>query len=76
MFDEKLINSITKSVIDILNNQEDTGIKVGVSARHVHLSQQDLEALFGVGYELTPKKMLMGDQYAAEECVTLVSPNL
>ena len=77
MVDEKLLNIVTKSVIDILKQQEkDDGIKVGVSARHVHLSQQDLETLFGKGHELTPKKMLMGDQYAAEECVTLVSPSL
>ncbi len=68
---------ITRAVVDILNQQEaNEGIKVGVSARHVHLSQKDLETLFGEGYELTPKKMLMGDQYAAEECVTLVSPSL
>ena len=78
MIDEKLIDIVTKSVIDILNeNSSDDGcIKVGVSARHVHLSQKDLETLFGNGYELTPKKMLMGDQFAAEECVTLVSPSL
>ena len=77
MVDEKLLNIVTKSVIDILKQQEtDDGIKVGVSARHVHLSQSDLETLFGKGHELTPKKMLMGDQYAAEECVTLVSPSL
>ncbi len=77
MVDEKLLNIVTQSVIDILKKQEaDDGIKVGVSARHVHLSQKDLETLFGKGYELTPKKMLMGDQYAAEECVTLVSPSL
>lgn len=76
MFDEKLIDTITKSVVDILNNQEDAGIKVGVSARHVHLSQQDLETLFGKGHKLTVKKYLMGDQFAAEECVTLVSPSL
>ena len=31
---------------------------------------------FGKGHELTVKKMLMGDQFAAEECVTLVSPSL
>ena len=31
---------------------------VGVSGRHVHLSQGDLEALFGAGYELTPIKNL------------------
>lgn len=77
MVDEKLVDLVTKSVISILQEQgADTGIRVGVSARHVHLSQEDLETLFGNGYELTPKKMLMGDQYAAEECVTLVSPSL
>ena len=47
-----------------------------MSARHVHLSQEHLEILFGKGHELTVKKMLMGDQFAAEECVTLVSPSL
>jgi putative phosphotransacetylase len=77
MVDEKLLDIVTKSVIDILKAQDSyDGIKVGVSARHVHLSRKDLETLFGKGYELTPKKMLMGDQFAAEECVTLVSPSL
>ena len=30
---------------------------VETSARHVHVTQQDLETLFGKGYELTVKKM-------------------
>ena len=34
------------------------GILVEVSARHVHLTVEDVEALFGKGYRLTPKKML------------------
>ncbi len=78
MFDEALISSITQGVIEALkkNEETDTGIKVGVSARHVHLSQKDLEILFGKGHELTVKKYLMGGQFAAEECVTLVSPSL
>lgn len=78
MTDTNLINLITESVIRVLNNENNNSadIKVGVSARHVHLSRADLDTLFGKGYELTPKKMLMGDQYAAEECVTLVSPSL
>ena len=42
MLDEALISSITDRVIAALH-KEDTGIKVGVSARHVHLSQKDLE---------------------------------
>ena len=51
-------------------------IKIGVSQRHVHLSREDLDTLFGKGYELTKKKTLMGREYASEECVTLVGPSL
>lgn len=51
-------------------------IKVGVSQRHIHLSREDLDTLFGKGYELTKKKTLMGREYAAEEVVTLVGPSL
>lgn len=78
MNDNELVQLITKNVVNILSgtNTRSEGIRVGVSARHVHLSREDLDTLFGKGYELTPKKMLMGDQYAAEECVTLVSPSL
>lgn len=51
-------------------------IKVGVSQRHIHLSREDVDILFGKGYELTVKKYLMGREYAAEEVVTLVGPSL
>jgi putative phosphotransacetylase len=50
-------------------------IPVGVSNRHVHLAQQDVEALFGNGYTLTPLKPLrQPGQFAAQECVTVVGP--
>lgn len=79
--DEKLIELVTAQVVNALKGDADFAktsgdIKVGVSARHVHLSRADLDTLFGKGYELKPKKYLMGDQFAAEECVTLVSPSL
>ncbi len=46
---------------------------VETSARHVHLSQSDLEILFGEGYSLTKKKDLsQPGQYACEERVTVV----
>lgn len=48
---------------------------VETSARHVHLSQEHLEILFGKGYELTKKKDLsQPNQYACEERVTIVGP--
>ena len=68
---------ITNAVVEALSKKNtDEPIKIGVSARHVHLSEKDLYALFGDGYELHKKKELMGGQFAAEECVTIVSPNL
>ena len=51
-------------------------IPVGVSARHVHLTQAHVEQLFGPGHQLRPKKTLMGGQFAAEEQVTLVGTAL
>lgn len=48
---------------------------VNISARHCHLTQEAVEALFGKGHELTPMKWLYQEgQYAAEESVTLVGP--
>jgi len=50
-------------------------VPVGLSNKHLHLSQEDLEALFGKGYELTPYKALkQPGQYAAEEKVDIVGP--
>ena len=48
---------------------------VETSARHVHVTQQDLETLFGAGYQLTPKKYLsQPGQFASEERVDVVGP--
>ena len=52
------------------------GIPVGVSARHIHLSREHVETLFGKGYQLCKKADLMGGQFAANETVTLVSAKL
>ena len=50
-------------------------VPIGISNRHVHVSQADLEKLFGEGYELTPKKDLsQPGQFACEECVDVVGP--
>lgn len=50
-------------------------IPVAISARHVHLTQETVEALFGEGRQLTPLKPLsQPGQFAAEEQVTIVGP--
>ena len=48
---------------------------VETSARHIHLSKEDLETLFGKGYTLTNKKDLsQPGQFACAEKVTVVGP--
>lgn len=50
-------------------------VNIGVSARHVHLSEEDLKILFGDDYELTVKVDLsQPGQYACNEQVTLKGP--
>ena len=50
-------------------------VLVETSARHVHVSEKDLETLFGAGYQLTVKKMLsQPGQYACAERVDVVGP--
>ena len=74
------IEMITRAVIEAINQKETSSngfmVPVGVSARHIHLTQEHVETLFGPGYQLTKKKELMGGQYACNEQVTIVGLKL
>lgn len=49
-------------------------IPVEISARHVHLTKEAVEILFGKGYELTPKReLIQPGQYLCVERVKLVT---
>lgn len=74
------IATITRMVLESIQQNDSQGdgyvVPIGVSNRHIHLTQQDVETLFGEGYQLTKKKDLMGGQFACNECVTIVGLKL
>lgn len=76
MYDVEKIEAAVQKIFAEYKKDVNDEIKVGVSQRHIHLSREDLDTLFGKGYELTKKKTLMGREFASEECVTLVGPSL
>jgi putative phosphotransacetylase len=52
-----------------------SSLRVNVSARHMHISPEDLESLFGRGHQLKPLRPLYQEgHFASEETVTLVGP--
>lgn len=69
----ELISSLPRA--DRRGGGEEGRVEIGVSNRHVHLSRQDLDTLFGPGAELHRKKaMKQPGQFAAEETIELVGP--
>ena len=74
------IAAIVQKIIAGMGTAEAAGgadVPIGVSNRHVHLSREHLDVLFGKGYELTKAKDLsQPGQYAANEVVTIVGPSL
>ncbi len=83
MYEKKLVEVVTEIVLKELNKQEQPGngkdrsdlIPVGISNRHVHLSNEHLKILFGENIKLNKLKDLsQPGQYACHETVTLVGP--
>lgn len=69
---EQIAKLIAQMVREKLAENDKLTVPVGISARHVHLSREHMDILFGSGSELNKKKDLMGGQFAAEECVTIL----
>ena len=79
-YDERLVAEIVNRVMAQCSNgstsTNDT-VPVGVSNRHIHLSKEDLETLFGAGYQLTPiKDLSQPGQFACKEQLTIIGPSL
>lgn len=74
---EELIQKITEAVLEQWNllSTDPYQVPVGISARHVHLSRDHVELLFGAGYQLTPEKSLsQPGQFACKEQVEVCGP--
>ena len=79
---EKIAEMVKKALLEMNSTAKadcakEGGIPIGVSNRHIHLSQSDLETLFGSGYELTPiKELSQPGQYACKELLTIIGPSM
>lgn len=80
---QQIIEKIVGEILGKLNPAEThqkqilptNAIPVAVSARHVHLSQEHVEVLFGKRYQLTKKADLsQPNQFAANEKVVIAGP--
>ncbi|HCL01543.1 MAG TPA: phosphate propanoyltransferase [Lachnoclostridium phytofermentans] len=70
--------AVIKLIMEAMKTEsepKESRIPVGVSNRHVHLSQEDLDTLFGQGYQLTNiKELSQPGQYACKEMATVCGP--
>lgn len=65
----------TSYINNILHNQENKPVPIEISAHHVHLSQEHVDALFGAGHALTSEfELSQPGQYACKEKVNLIGP--
>lgn len=79
-YDSELVSQIVSRVMAEYGGGSvscDNTVPVGVSNRHIHLTREHVEILFGKGYELTPLKDLsQPGQYACKELLTIIGPSL
>jgi propanediol utilization protein len=70
-----LMEAIQASVSSTEKKEDSNEIPVGVSNRHLHISQGDMDCLFGEGYQMTKMKDLsQPGQYACKETLTICGP--
>ncbi|HSO86592.1 MAG TPA: acetate/propionate family kinase [Draconibacterium sp.] len=76
MIARETLRALSRSYLkDIVKAQKSEPFLLEVSAHHIHLSQEHVEALFGEGHQLTwHSDLSQPDQFASKEILTLVGP--
>lgn len=75
--EKRVIEQIVINTVKKLINEKDSPNRVvlGISNKHIHLSREDIDTLFGKGYQLTNiKDLKQPGQYAAKETVKVIGP--
>ena len=78
-YSEQQLKELVSKVIEAVKEGSDAAgdIPVGISNRHIHLTREHVEILFGKGYQLTKLKDLsQPGQYACKEQLTIVGPSM
>ncbi len=72
---DQIVEIVLSEIQKFNNGHETDEIPVGISNRHVHLSEEHLTRLFGRDAELCKiKDLSQPGQFACQDCVTLVGP--
>ena len=79
-YSEQEIKSLIERVIAGVNGgkpESEGDVPVGISNRHIHLTKEHVEILFGKGYQLTKiKDLSQPGQFACKEQLTIVGPSM
>ncbi len=79
-YSEQELKALVNKVIETIGDTKQTAegnVPVGISNRHIHLTREHVEILFGKGYELTKlKELSQPGQYACKEQLTVIGPSM
>ena len=78
-YSDQEIKALVDTIVNIVKggNGSDAGVPIGISNRHIHLTREHVEVLFGKGYQLTKcKDLSQPGQYACKEQLTIVGPSM
>lgn len=75
------VSAVADAILKALQSTENVtcsdGVPVGISNRHIHLSREHIDILFGKDYKLNPiKDLSQPGQFACKELLTIVGPSL